>query len=177
MSDEARDETPQRAPDGAPDDAPERAPDEASEEARDEARGTTLLDAYALIAFLAGGPAAEQVRALLRERDTAVASANLVEALDVSQRLYGVAVSRALEILEPVFELSLVVLSLDLPRARRAAELRAKHYHRSSRPISLADAVLLASARPGDRIATSDPDVLAVAAAEGLEQLVLPGQG
>jgi hypothetical protein len=44
----------------------------------------TLLDAYALIAFLVGGPATQDVRAILREGDAAVATANLVEALDVS---------------------------------------------------------------------------------------------
>lgn len=44
-------------------------------------------------------------------------------------------------------------------------------------PISLADAILLATARSGDRLATADPDVLAVAAAEGLGTVELPGQG
>jgi uncharacterized protein (DUF1786 family) len=48
----------------------------------------TLLDAYALIAFLAGGPATAQVRAILREGGAAVATANLAETLDVSQRLF-----------------------------------------------------------------------------------------
>ena len=43
----------------------------------------TLLDAYALIAFLIGGPAAAQVRSILREGDAGVTTANLVEVLDV----------------------------------------------------------------------------------------------
>ncbi len=51
------------------------------------------------------------------------------------------------------------------------------YYQRSSRPISLADAILLASAQPGDRIATSDPNVLAVAAARGLDPVPLLGEG
>jgi hypothetical protein len=38
-----------------------------------------LLDAYALIASLVGGPATMQVRRILRESDAAVATANLVE--------------------------------------------------------------------------------------------------
>jgi hypothetical protein len=46
-----------------------------------------------------------------------------------------------------------------------------------TRPISLADAVLIASAGPGDRIATADPHVLAVAREEKLDLLVLPEQG
>lgn len=136
-----------------------------------------LLDAYALIAFLVGGPAAPHVRALLREGDAVVATANLAEALDVSQRVHDLPIVRAMEILDPLLEGPLMARPLDVAVARRAAEIRASHYHRSSRPISLADAVLIASASGGDRIATADPDVLAVAQAEGLESVALPGQG
>lgn len=136
----------------------------------------TLLDAYALIAFLIGGPATPQVRAILREGDAAVATANLAEALDVSQRVHGLPIQRAVEIVEPLFEASLTAIFLDVAVARRAAEIRARHYHRSSRPISLADAVLIASAERGDRIATADRDVLAVAGAEELETIGLPAR-
>jgi predicted nucleic acid-binding protein len=137
----------------------------------------TLLDAYALIAFLVGGPASALVRSILREGDAAVATANLVEAFDVSQRLYALPIERASQILDPLLEGPLKPIALDLAAARRAAEIRSKHYDRSSRPISLADAVLIASAGPGDRIATADPDVLAVAQAEKLASVALPGQG
>lgn len=137
----------------------------------------TLLDAYALIAFLVGGPAASQVRGLLREGDAAVATANLAEALDVSNRVYGLAIERAMAVLDPLFGGPLATLPLDLDVARRAAEIRSAHYHRSMRPISLADAILVASAGPNGRIATADPDVLAVARAEGLDTVPLPGQG
>ena len=98
----------------------------------------TLLDAYALIAFLVGGPATQQVRAILREGDAAVATANLAEVLDGSQRLHGVPIPRAVEILEPLLEGSLTAVPLDSSVARRAAEIRARHYHRASRPISIA---------------------------------------
>ena len=137
----------------------------------------TLLDAYALIAFLVGGPAAAEVRAILREGDAGVATANLAEALDVCQRVYGLPVSRAVGVIEPLFEQALKAVPLDTATARRAAEIRATHYHRSSSPISLADAVFVASASEGDRLATADPDVLAVARAETLEAVALPGQG
>ena len=82
-----------------------------------------------------------------------------------------------MEVLDPVFATSLGSLPLDLAVARRAAEIRVGHYHRSSRPISLADAVLIASAGPGARIATADPDVLAVAEAERIATVELPGRG
>jgi predicted nucleic acid-binding protein len=137
----------------------------------------TLLDAYALIAFLVGGPAASQVRTILREGDAAAATANLAEAPDVSQRVHGVPIERAFEVLEPLLEGPLAAISLDIHVAHRAAQIRATHYHRASRPISLADAVLIASAGEGDRIATADPDVLAVASAENIRTVSLPGQG
>jgi PIN domain nuclease of toxin-antitoxin system len=137
----------------------------------------TLLDAYALIAFLAGGPAAPEVRAILREGDAGVTTANLVEVLDVTQRVRGVPIPRTVELLEPLLAGPLSAVALDTVVARRAAELRASHYHRSSRPISLADAVLIASVGEGDRIATADPDVLAVARDAGLETLELQGEG
>lgn len=137
----------------------------------------TLLDAYALIAFLVGGPAAPTVRVLLREGDTAVTSTNLAETLDVSQRVHGLDIHRAMKLLDPLLEGPLSTISLDTRLARCAAEMRASHYHRSSRPISLADAVLLASAKDGDRIATADPDVLAIAEIEGLTTVELPEQG
>lgn len=137
----------------------------------------TLLDAYALIAFLVGGPAAAQVRTVLREGDAAVATANLAEALDVSQRLYGLPIDRAMEVLESLFAGPLETRPLDLPTARRAAAIRSRHYHRSTRPISLADAILLASAGSEDRIATADPDVLVVARDEGLSFVALAAQG
>jgi predicted nucleic acid-binding protein len=136
-----------------------------------------LLDAYALVAFLVGGPATPQVRAILREGDAMVATANLAEALDVSQRIFGLPIGRAMDILEPLLESSLRSIPLDVSVARRAAAIRASHYRRSSRPISLADAVLIASASPDARIATADPDVLAAARAEGIETVELPGQG
>ncbi len=139
----------------------------------------TLLDAYALVAFLIGGPAAPRVRGgLLREGDAVVATANLAEVLDVSQRIHGLPIHRSMEIVEPLFAGTLGVVALDLSTARRAADIRVRHYHRArSTDLSLADAVLLASAGPGDRIATADPDVLAVAAQVGIATVVLASQG
>lgn len=137
----------------------------------------TLLDAYALVAFLVGGPAAPQVRGLLREGRTSVATANLAEALDVSARAYGLSIERAMEVLEPLLDGTLGCVPLDLARAQRAATIRARHYHRASRAISLADAILVASAGPDDQIATADPDVLAVAEAEAIATITLPSQG
>jgi predicted nucleic acid-binding protein len=136
----------------------------------------TLLDAYALIAYVVGGPAQEKVKAILREGSTAVATANLVEIFDVAERVHGLPVPRASEAIEDLFAASLSVVHLDEHLARRAGELRVEYYHRSRSPLSLADVILIASARDGDRIATADPDVLATASSLGIETVELPGQ-
>jgi PIN domain nuclease of toxin-antitoxin system len=137
----------------------------------------TFLDAYAMIAWLIGGPATEQVRTLLREDNAAIATVNLAETLDVAQRLYGIALARAMDLIEPLLGGPLTPVSLDVATATRAATLRARHYHRTKCPLSLADSILLACVRQTDRLATTDPHVLAVAADEGIVSLPLPRQG
>ena len=52
---------------------------------------------------------------------------------------YGLPIASALEILDPLLEGPLAAKPLDSAVARRAAVIRAVHYHRSSRPISLAE--------------------------------------
>lgn len=137
----------------------------------------TLLDAYALIAYVIGGPAQEKVTAILRETKTAIATANLIEVFDVVGRQHSYPVERVAEIIDPLFAGSLSIVHLDEHLARRAGELRVEHYHRSRSPLSLADVILIASAQPDDRIATADPDVLSTAAELGIETIELPGQG
>lgn len=133
-----------------------------------------LLDAYALIAFTAGGPAEPAVRGLMRTGSTAVATANLIEVFDVLERTKGVPRERAAGAIEPLLDGGTRAIPLDLTIARRAADLRVEHYHRRTRPLSLADCVLLASGGSGDRVATADPHLLAVAPLIGLTPLPLP---
>ncbi|HEX3609454.1 MAG TPA: PIN domain-containing protein [Solirubrobacterales bacterium] len=137
----------------------------------------TVLDAYALIAYVIGGPAQEKVITLLREGKCTIATANLIEVFDVVGRQHDYPVGRVAEIVDPLFATSLSVVHLDEHLARRAGELRVEHYHRTRSPLSLADVVLIVSARSGDRIATADPDVLATASSLGVETVELPGQG
>ncbi len=134
----------------------------------------TLLDAYALIAFLTGGPALEPVVGLLRKGGTAVSAVNLVETCDIAARRHRIATELVLETLEPLLGGVLQVLPLELGTAERAGALRARHYDRTTCAISLADAVLLASARDADSIATSDPAVLSVADTLGIVTVPLP---
>jgi uncharacterized protein with PIN domain len=136
-----------------------------------------LLDAYGLVAFLAGGPAASAVRGMLREGQVAIVGPNLTEALDVCARRYGLPVDRAMEILEPLLETEIRWTPVDIAVAHRAASLRAAHYHRERRPISLGDALLLAAAGSDGTVATADPDVLTVGRAEQLTVVELPSPG
>jgi rRNA-processing protein FCF1 len=56
----------------------------------------------------------------------------------------------------------------------RAGLLRARHYHRRDRAISLADCVAAELARRnGSAVATSDPHLLDTCAAEGISVIAL----
>lgn len=136
----------------------------------------TILDAYAMIALLAGGPAQDQVRGLLREGAVGMATANVFEVLDVTERVKGIPADLVWDLIEPLIAGPIETLPLTVDVARRAADLRAGHYDRTRRPLSLADCVLLGSAAPGDRIATADPHVLEVAGLEDMQPLELPGE-
>lgn len=133
-----------------------------------------LLDANALLALLLGEPAMDRVLSLLREGKAAMTGANLAEVFDVGIRRKGLPPARMAELVEPLFAGYIASIPVDPSLARRAGELRAAHYHRSKRRISLADAVLLAAAGPGDRIATADDPVLAIAAELAIETIELP---
>jgi predicted nucleic acid-binding protein len=133
----------------------------------------TLLDANALVAVILGEPTMGRVRGLLREGNAAMAAPNVVEVYDIATRREGLPVERVAEVVEPLFEGTIEPVAFDESLARRAAEIRIEHYHRKTRALSLADVILLAVARPVDRVATSDSDVIAVAAQLGIETIEL----
>jgi PIN domain nuclease of toxin-antitoxin system len=134
----------------------------------------TLLDAYALIAVIMGEPAMEKVLGILRNGRSAMTTTNVAEVFDVSVRRNGLSHSRVVDVVEPLLEGPIRPIPVDVDLARRAAEIRGKHYHRTDCALSLADAILLAAASPNDRIATADPAVLATAATLGIETVELP---
>ena len=133
----------------------------------------TLLDANALVAVILGEPAMGFVRGLLREGNAAMAAPNVVEVYDIATRREGLPAERVAEVVEPLFEGTIEQVAFDASLARRAAEIRIEHYHRKTRALSLADVILLAVARPVDRVATSDSDIIAVAAQLGIETIEL----
>jgi PIN domain nuclease of toxin-antitoxin system len=140
----------------------------------DASAAVILLDAYALIAFLAEEPAANEVGQLIAGGNTVVAAPNLAETADRLGRVHGIAVQRtraAVESLEQSTDLR--VQATERAHAWRAAELRVKHYHRTRRPLSLGDCLLLAMTTREDRVATADPHVLVTAEEEQIKWIAL----
>jgi PIN domain nuclease of toxin-antitoxin system len=133
-----------------------------------------FIDASALVALLGAEPAAKEVQELLRSGGTAMTTLNLAEVVDRLQRRYRLEVAQVRPVIEGLLHESLMLLPVDAVTAWRAGELRARYYHRTRCPISLADAVLLASVPPGGHVATSDSHLLSIAAEEKLSVIVLP---
>jgi PIN domain nuclease of toxin-antitoxin system len=133
----------------------------------------TILDAYALIAFLLDEPAAAGVERLLRDGDSAMTSLSFGEALDRLVRGRNMPAEAVQSTLASVLEARVERIDVDFRLATAAGLLRATHYHRTQRPLSLADCVCLAAARRGDRVATADGPMLETAEAEGIATVPL----
>jgi PIN domain nuclease of toxin-antitoxin system len=134
-----------------------------------------LLDAHALLALARQEEAGDEVEALIRSEHVGMATANLFEVSERLMRLYGWSPNDTSEHLGQLVGSHIRVVALDEGIAWRGALMRARHYRRRECELSLADCVLLASAEPDDSVATSDPAVAAVARAEGIGLVALPG--
>jgi PIN domain nuclease of toxin-antitoxin system len=105
----------------------------------------TLLDAFAVIALLRDEPAAASVRQLLTEDDASMTALGIAEVVDHLVRFAGASEDDA--VLD-VAQLGLAAAVVtDDSIALHAGLLRARHYDRRARDVSLADCVLAASAR------------------------------
>jgi predicted nucleic acid-binding protein len=135
---------------------------------------SVLLDAYALIALLAEEPAADEVETLLRRGETAITAVNLAEALDVLQRVQRIPRERLEALTVPLVGERMTFIPISERIARDAADIRARRYHRTRAPISLADCILLAAAKQSDTLATADRPLIRVAEAENVEVRTLP---
>jgi predicted nucleic acid-binding protein len=133
-----------------------------------------LLDASALIGLLGDEPSAAEVQAILNGGEAAMTTLNLAEAVDRLERRFGLPSERTRPVIEGLLDEALTLVSLGPGEAWRAAELRARHYHRTRCPLSLSDAVLIASAASDARIASPDRYVLRVADREGIDVVALP---
>lgn len=134
-----------------------------------------LLDAYAVLALLKDERAAESVQQLLDGGETARLTAlGISEVLDHLVRLAGADPDDAVLDLAELDLMAPVVV--DAAIAASAGLLRARYYHRTDRPLSLADCVAAAAAQQHDaRLATSDPPLLAMCRAERIGSIALPG--
>ncbi len=132
-----------------------------------------LLDAFALIALLADEPAADEVDGLLRRGQAAITAVNLAEALDVLQRVQGISRERLDAVTGPLVQERMKMIAIDEPIARAAADIRARRYHRTRAPLSLADCILLAATTDADALATADGPLIGAAQAEHVRVIEL----
>ena len=134
----------------------------------------TILDAYAVLALLKGESAANEVEQLLRHNQScSLTLLGVSEVIDHLVRLAGADEEDA------VLDLAQLGLdeppSLDSALGTRVGLLRARHYDRTARAVSLADCVAAESARTaGRRVASSDPHLLEMCADEGIGVVPLP---
>jgi len=133
-----------------------------------------VLDAYAVLALLKGEPAAGPVRRLLEgDEGSSLTVLGIAEVLDHLVRIVGASDEDAaldlaqLGVAEPA--------PLHAPVAMQAGLLRARHYHRRDRVVSLADCVAAETARSsGVPLTSADPHLLNLCADEGIDLLPLP---
>lgn len=134
----------------------------------------TVLDAYAVLALLKAEPAAPSVQRLLRDDPNAGLTAlGVAEMLDHLVRLEGATDENA--------ALDLAQLGLAEPEpvdgelATRAGFLRARHYDRNRRAVSLADCVAAEVARSaGAALASADPHLLDLCHDESIDVIAVP---
>lgn len=136
-----------------------------------------ILDAYAVLALLKGEPAAPVVRDLLAsDRRPALMAIGAAEVLDHLVRLEGASdEDAALDLAQLRLRAATPV---DETIAMRAGLLRARHYDRRTRAVSLADCVAAEAARAAaSALVTADPHLLDLCSEEGIATVVLPDSG
>jgi predicted nucleic acid-binding protein len=135
----------------------------------------TVLDAYAVLSLLRDEPSAVAVGELVRGGGRLTAL-GVSEVLDHLVRLVGAHEEDAVLDLAELGLLDAEVVDGSL--GTRAGVLRAKHYHRTRRAVSLADCVAAEAARRLDLpLATSDPHLLDLCHEEEIASHPLPDSG
>jgi PIN domain nuclease of toxin-antitoxin system len=119
-----------------------------------------VLDSFAVLAFLKDEPASGQVQLLIQgEEDTALTALGVAEVMDHLVRLMGADEEEA--------ALDLAQLGLASPSpvdaelGHQAGLIRARHYHRKNRAVSLADCLAAEMARAASaQLASANPHLL-----------------
>jgi PIN domain nuclease of toxin-antitoxin system len=136
-----------------------------------------IFDAEPLVAILLGEPGGLVSAPMLADRGTqhAICALNAAEVVNIVARRSASSPRSVIDLFEGWIEAGLRVVPLGWDRARRAAELRSVHYHRTRRAVSLVDCGAIALAeRLGQELVTSDPAMIHVARAEGVAVLPVP---
>jgi predicted nucleic acid-binding protein len=136
-----------------------------------------IFDAAPLVAVLLGETGGLASGRMLSDTDAghAVCALNAAEIVDRVSRGSGEPAATVAAGMELWFEAALRCVPLDWSRARRAAELRARHYHRTRSPVTLADCGAIALAEElGMELVTSDGAMIRVARAIGVDVLPVP---
>ena len=134
----------------------------------------TVLDAFAVLAYLRNEVAAEPVTELLRE-PTVLCAVNAAEVVDQLVRVYGREPDEVHADLAVLSHAGMQLSPVSSDVGILAGRLRARHYHRERMAVSLADCVAAATALTIRRpLATADPALAAMIRAEGNGVLPLP---
>lgn len=127
----------------------------------------TVLDAYAVVAYLRGEPMADEVAAILRS-PSLLPAVNAAEVIDQLVRVFGRDPDDVHADLALLSHAGMQLAWLSPEVGTLAGRLRARHYHRQRMAVSLADCVAAATALTEQRpLATSDPALAALVRAEG----------
>ncbi|MBV8160126.1 MAG: PIN domain-containing protein [Acidimicrobiia bacterium] len=134
----------------------------------------TVLDAYAVVAYLRGERAAGEVRGILEAGDAVLTSVGVAEVIDHLIRVVGADEENATLDLAQLGLLD--GLPVDAKVGAAAGRLRARHYHRARRPVSMADCLAAEVARVrGEPLASADPPLLDLCHATSIAVVVLAG--
>jgi PIN domain nuclease of toxin-antitoxin system len=134
----------------------------------------TVLDAYAVIAYLRGEPSSTEVAGLLRA-PALLTSVNAAEVCDQMVRVFGADPDEIEADLALLCHAGATMLPVSYELGMEAGRIRARRYHRDRAAVSLADCVAASAALASHRpLATCDPALAAVLRAEGGEVHALP---
>jgi PIN domain nuclease of toxin-antitoxin system len=137
----------------------------------------TVLDAFAVIAGLVDEPARAEVEELLVDKvdRPMIDAVSVGEVVDCLSRVGGVAPEDAAQRIVWLRKGGLEVVDADAFLGATAGAFRAKFYNAQDRPVSMADCIALVTAiRYGQRLATADPALAAVARECEVEVVALP---
>jgi PIN domain nuclease of toxin-antitoxin system len=127
----------------------------------------TVLDAYAVLAYLREERCADDVAGLLRG-PSVLAAANAAEVLDQLVRVYHRDADDVHADIALLANAGMHVAPVSADQGLLAGRLRAKHYHRERCAVSLADCIAAATALTEQRpLATFDLALATVLRSEG----------